>query len=475
MSPVPRRMRWWCLAIGLGLVARVALAQESVDETALLNSPNAEWLTYGGNYAETHYSPLDQINESNIDRLGFAWEWEITGTAGNLEATPLVSDGIIYATGTWSNVFVLDAATGRLVWCWDAGIVRGGINNGGPSVCCGPVNRGLAMYGNNVYVGLLDGRLVALDRDTGQPVWSVQTTPIGEDYSITGAPRVVKGNVIIGNSGAEFGVRGYVTAYDAETGEQQWRFYTVPGNPADGFEDEAQERAAETWTGQWWVMGGGGTAWDGYAYDPEENLLYVGTGNGSPWSRDIRSPGGGDNLYLSSIVALDADTGELEWYYQTTPGDDWDYTAVQPLMLLDLEIDGRERKVIVQAPKNGFFYVIDRVSGAFISAQQYSDDVTWARGIDQETGRPIESPNARYGTTGGAWLSPGQGGAHTWRPMSYNPDTGLVYFPARSSSMFYSMDAEFEYEKGTFNTGVGRGGEDRPPQPKLNGGAMVVA
>ncbi len=222
-------------------------------------------------------------------------------------------------------------------------------------------------------------------------------------------------------------------------------------------------------------MGGGGTAWDGYAYDPEENLLYVGTGNGSPWSRDIRSPGGGDNLYLSSIVALDADTGELEWDYQTTPGDDWDYTAVQPLMLLDLEIDGRERKVIVQAPKNGFFYVIDRVSGAFISAQQYSDDVTWARGIDQETGRPIESPNARYGTTDGAWLSPGQGGAHTWRPMSYNPDTGLVYFPARSSSMFYSMDAEFEYEKGTFNTGVGRGGEDRPPQPKLNGGAMVVA
>ncbi len=181
----------------------MALAQESVDETALLNSPNAEWLTYGGNYAETHYSPLDQINESNIDRLGLAWEWEITGTAGNLEATPLVSDGIIYATGTWSNVFALDGATGRLVWCWDAGIVRGGINNGGPSVCCGPVNRGLAMYGNNVYVGLLDGRLVALDRDTGQPVWSVQTTPIGEDYSITGAPRVVKGNVIIGNSGAD--------------------------------------------------------------------------------------------------------------------------------------------------------------------------------------------------------------------------------------------------------------------------------
>ncbi len=462
----------WCLAVALGLAAGVVVAQQPVDRAALLDSPNEEWLTYGGDYSETHYSPLDQIDDSNVDRLGLAWEWEISGTAGNLEATPLVRDGVIYATGTWSYVFALDARTGEPLWRWDPGIVRSN-DAGGPSVCCGPVNRGLAMYGNKVYAGLLDGRLVALNRETGLVEWAVQTTPLGQDYSITGAPRVINDMVVIGNSGAEFGGRGYITAYDAETGEERWRFYTVPGNPADGFDSAAMEAAAPTWTGEWWVIGGGGTVWDGYAFDPEENLLYVGTGNGSPWSRAIRSPGGGDNLYLSSILALDADTGELEWYYQTTPGDDWDYTAVQPLMLLDLEIEGRERKVIVQAPKNGFFYVIDRTSGAFISAQPFSDDVTWASGIDQETGRPIENPDARYNASSpGAWVSPGPGGAHNWHPMSYNPNTGLVYFPAGSSSFFYSMDAEFEYEAGVFNTGVpfGRGGgDDNPPRPELRG------
>jgi PQQ-dependent dehydrogenase (methanol/ethanol family) len=467
------------LALALALSTGVVVAQRVVTSEDLANSPGSEWLKHGGDHGETHYSPLDEIDLASIGRLGLAWEWEVTGTAGNLEASPLVHDGIIYATGTWSNVFALDAATGELIWRWDPAIVRGGIGNGGPSVCCGPVNRGLAMWGDKVYVGLLDGRLVALDKNTGQPAWSVQTTPIGQDYSITGAPRVFNdGMVVIGNSGAEYGVRGFVTAYDGETGEQVWRFYTVPGNPADGFENTAMERAAETWSGQWWTLGGGGTVWDGYAYDPEENLLYVGVGNGSPWARDIRSPGGGDNLYLSSIVALDGDTGELAWYYQTTPGDDWDYTAVQPLMLLDLEIDGRERKVIVQAPKNGFFYVIDRVTGAFISAEKFADDVTWATAVDQETGRPIEAPNARFGTTGGAWLSPGPGGAHNWRAMSYNPRTGLVYLPVQNSSFFYSLDAEFEYEQGVFNTGVpfGRGGGDRPERPELRGpGGLVVA
>ncbi len=480
MPNTPARLRWY-LAVAMGLVAGVVLAQQPVDRAALLDSPNAEWLTYGGDYAETHYSPLDQINDSNVDRLGLAWEWEIVNTAGNLESTPLVRDGVIYATGTWSNVFALDARTGEQIWRWDPGIVRSNAD-GGPSVCCGPVNRGLAMHGDRVYAGLLDGRLVALNRETGLVDWAVQTTPLGLDYSITGAPRVVNDKVVIGNSGAEFGVRGYVTAYDAETGEQVWRFHTVPGNPADGFENEAMERAAETWSGEWWIVGGGGTVWDGYAFDPEENLLYIGTGNGSPWSRAIRSPGGGDNLYLASIVAVDADTGELQWYYQTTPGDDWDYTAVQPLMLLDLEIEGRERKVVVQAPKNGFFYVIDRTSGAFISAQPFSDDVTWASGIDAETGRPIENPDARYDEESvGAWVSPGPGGAHNWHPMSYNPDTGLVYFPAGSSNFFYSVDAEFEYEPGGFNTGVpfGRGAaaEERPPRPELRGprGGVVLA
>jgi PQQ-dependent dehydrogenase (methanol/ethanol family) len=334
------------------------------------------------------------------------------------------------------------------------------------------------MYGDKVYAGLLDGRLVALDKDTGRPAWSVQTTPIGEDYSITGAPRVVGGKVVIGNSGAEYGVRGYITAYDAETGDEAWRFYTVPGNPSDGFENEAMRVAAGTWSGEWWALGGGGTVWDGYAYDPEANLLYVGTGNGSPWARDIRSPLGGDNLYLSSILAINPDNGELVWYYQTTPGDDWDYTAVQPMMLLDLAIDGRERRVIVQAPKNGFFYVLDRLTGAFISAEKFADDVTWASAIDQETGRPIENPLARYGRTGPAYLSPGPGGAHNWSPMSWNPEAGLVYTPTSNSQMLYSLATEFEYRPGVFNTGVpfGRGGQDAPEPPPTSGnGPMLVA
>ena len=347
-------------------------AAASVDAAALMEAAPEEWLTYGRDQAETHHSPLDQINAGNVDRLGLAWSWEIPKTGARLEATPLVSDGVMYATGPHSFVFALDARTGEKLWQWDPGIPDE--RQGGPSVCCGDVNRGVAIYGDKLFAGLLDGRLVALNKETGLVEWVVQTTPPGQDYSITGAPRIAAGNVIIGNGGAEYGIRGFVTAYDAETGVQAWRTYTVPGNPADGFESEAMRVAAESWTGEWWVVGGGGSVWDAFAYDPEANLLYVGTGNGAPWSRDIRSPGGGDNLYLSSILALNADDGELVWHYQTTPGDDWDYTATQPLMLLDLTIDGRDRKVIVQAPKNGFFFVIDRLTGEFISGEPYADD-----------------------------------------------------------------------------------------------------
>jgi len=464
-----------CLASSLGV------AQSDVTDRALLASPQAEWLTYGGDYAGTHYSPLDQISAANVADLEVAWEWEVSGTAGNLEATPLVSDGVIYATGTWSHVFALDAASGVVKWRWDPGLVRGGRAAGGPVTCCGPVNRGVALYGDKVYVGLLDGRLVALDKDTGLVVWAVQTTPIGADYAITGAPRIVKGRVIIGNAGAEFGVRGYVTAYDAETGVQAWRFYTVPGNPADGFETDAMRAAASTWTGEWWLMGGGGTVWDSLAYDPLLDLLYVGVGNGSPWNRAIRSPGGGDNLYLSSILALDPDNGELVWHYQLVPGDSWDYTATQPIMLLDIEIEGRPRKVLVQAPKNGFFYVIDRETGGFISAQPFSDDITWASGFDQVTGRPIEIPAARYGETGqGLWISPGPGGAHNWQPMSFNPATGLVYFTAGSSRYWYNdirNVREFVLTPGVRNEGVttSRGTEPRPDPPPLRGSRALLA
>jgi quinohemoprotein ethanol dehydrogenase len=443
------------------------LVGAQVDEASIAAAAGAEWLTYGHDYAETHYSPLDQITSDNVDRLGVAWSWDIPKRGARLEATPLVADGVIYATAAYSFVLALDARTGEEIWHWDPGIPSG--SEGGPSFCCGAVNRGVALYGDKVFVGLLDGRLVALNKDSGTVEWSVQTTPLGLDYSITGAPRIVGGNVIIGNGGAEYGVRGYVTAYDTESGDEVWRFHLVPGNPADGFENDAMRMAAETWTGEWWIVGGGGTAWDGFAYDPVLDYLYIGTGNGSPWSRDERSPGGGDNLFLSSIVAVRGETGEYVWHYQTTPGDDWDYTAVQPIMLLDVTIQGRQRAVLVQAPKNGFFYVIDRITGEFISAQGYADALTWATGVDQETGRPIEVPEARYGQTGqGIYLSPGPTGAHNWRPMSWNPATGYVYLPAQNTNSYYER-ATVNYVRGQWNTGTGRGGANRPARPEIPG------
>ena len=413
-------------------------ATPTVDDAALIaaGGRNDAWLTHGRDYAETRYSPLDQINEDTVDRLGLVWQYD-TGTLRGLEATPLIHDGVLYATTPWSNVFALDAVTGRELWRWDseADRVRG------LRACCDVVNRGAALYDGKLYVGIVDGRLVALDAATGTPVWDIQTTPMDEPYTVTGAPRIADGKVIIGNGGAEYGVRGYVSAYDPQTGELIWRFYTVPGNPAEPFESEALEAAAETWTGEWWELGGGGTVWDSIVYDPNAGLLYIGTGNGSPWNRNIRSPAGGDNLYLSSIVALDVETGEYVWHYQTTPGDHWDYTAVQPLILAELSIDGTERSVIMQAPKNGFFYVLDRLTGELISAEPYVG-ITWAKGFDMATGRPIETRQARYGDELTV-IAPGPGGGHNWHPMSFNPTTGLVYIPAQQSTFIYANDPDY--------------------------------
>ena len=443
--------------------------------TACAAAQHDEWRQHGGNAAETRYSPLDQIDAGNVARLGVAWSWEIPKTGARIETTPLVADGILYGTGPLSFVFALDAATGAEIWRWDPGIPVA--ERGGPRACCGDVNRGAALHGDKVIVGLLDGRLVALNRADGSLAWTTQTTPAGSDYTITGAPRIVGNAVVIGNGGAEYGVRGYVTAYDADTGEQLWRTYTVPGNPALGFESDAMRAAAETWTGEWWVAGGGGTAWDGMAADAEAGLLYIGTGNGAPWNRDNRSPGGGDNLYLSSILALDPSDGALRWHYQTTPGDDWDYTATQPLMLLDIAIDGREREVVVQAPKNGFFYVVDRHTGELISAEAFADDLTWASDVDPETGRPVETPEARYGMTARpVWLSPSPSGAHNWNPMSWNPETGLVYLPATNNVSFYEREQGFEYTQGIWNTGTVRGADagPRPERPPLKGPANLL-
>jgi quinohemoprotein ethanol dehydrogenase len=426
-----------------------AVSSEQPDDAALAAAAAAPetWLSYGRDYAETRFSPLAAIDAGNVARLGLAWSYD-TGALRGLEATPLVADGVLYATTSWSDVFALDARTGALKWKWDARADR----VRGAKACCDVVNRGVALYDGKVYVGIVDGRLAALDAATGTPVWDVQTTPVDEPYTITGAPRVVDGKVVIGNGGAELGVRGYVSAYDAQTGELVWRFYTVPGDPSKPFESPVLEAAAQTWTGEWWTMGGGGTAWDAFAYDPEAKLLYVGTGNGSPWDRNIRSPGGGDNLYLSSILALRVETGELVWHYQTTPGDTWDYTAVQQLTLAELDIGGTERRVIMQAPKNGFFYVLDRLTGELLSADPIAR-ITWASGVDLATGRPIETPHARYGDALTS-ISPGPGGAHNWQPMAFNPMAGLVYIPASESSFLFGRDLGFTFRPGAWNLGV---------------------
>lgn len=418
---------------------------EPVTTERILNADPRSWVTHGGTYAEQRYSPLSQINETTLDRLGLAWSFDMQSERG-VEATPLVADGVFYVTAPWSILHALDAATGERKWTFDPLVPRGLARQ----ICCGVVNRGAALYGDHVFIGTLDGRLIAIDRASGRKVWSTDTKEHNWPYSITGAPRVVQGLVIIGNAGADLGARGYVSAYHADTGELAWRTYTVPGNPANGFETEAIERAAATWTGEWWKAGGGGTVWDALTYDPELNLLYVGTGNGTPHVRWLRSPDGGDNLYLSSILALRPETGELVWHYQTTPADTWDYTATQPIILADLEIEGRVRKVLMQAPKNGFFYVIDRTNGEFISAMPFTD-VTWASHVDA-SGRPVET-DTDYREVA-KFVRPSPYGAHSWPSMSFHPKTGLVYFPVRDMGSIFKMDASWDYKPGQWNTGI---------------------
>lgn len=413
---------------------------------------SANWLSHGRTYSEQRYSPLDDISEETVSELGLAWSFEL-GSKRGVQSTPIVADGVMYVTAPWSIVHALDAASGAHLWTYDPQVPRAHARH----ACCSVASRGVAIYEGRVFVGTIDGRLVAIDAKTGELSWQTLTVDPAQPYSITGAPRVVGGRVIIGNGGADFGVRGYVGAYVADTGEPLWRTYTVPGDPSKPFESEAIERAAATWNGEWWKYGGGGTVWDAIAYDPELDLLYIGTGNGSPHARWARSPGGGDNLYLASILALRPATGELVWHFQTTPADSWDYTATQQMVLADLEIDGRVRKVLMQAPKNGFFFVLDRKTGKFISGEAFVR-MNWAEGLD-ENGRPIESEYADYSEET-RWIHPSAMGGHNWQPMAFHPGTGLMYIPALEIAMPMLFDKDWVFEPGHSNMAVKFGDVD---------------
>ncbi|HEU4386310.1 MAG TPA: PQQ-dependent dehydrogenase, methanol/ethanol family [Blastocatellia bacterium] len=459
--------------VAIILVLAVYASSRVSQKSATLKSANVDaarlaaadrdpgnWMTHGRTYSEQRFSPLKEINDRNVGSLGLAYYFDLDTDRGQ-EATPIVVDSVMYFSTAWSKVFAINAATGASLWSYDPKVPR----EWGVNACCDVVNRGVAVWKGKVFVGTLDGRLVALNASNGKKVWETLTVDPRFRYSITGAPRVAKGKVIIGNGGAEFGVRGYVSAYDAETGKMAWRFYTVPGDPSKPFESPALEKAAKTWTGEWWKLGGGGTVWDSIVYDPDLDLVYLGVGNGSPWNRRIRSPGGGDNLFLSSIVAIKADTGEYVWHYQETPGEMWDYTACQQIILADISIDGRVRKVLLHAPKNGFFYVLDRATGALISAKPYTQ-VSWATGVDMATGRPIEAPGVRYENKPTV-VVPGPLGAHSWQPMSFNPLTGLVYIPVMDLGFVYKAPEKFEAKKLAFNVGVDFVAAGMPQDPNV--------
>lgn len=449
-------MRYAWAGLALALLAACGPAQVNERRIADADSEPGNWLTHGRTYNEDRYSPLDAINTQNVSQLGLAWSYELREPRG-AEATPIVVDGVMYVTSAWSIVYALDAATGRELWVYDPQVPR----ERGASACCDVVNRGVAVWNGKVYFGTLDGRLIALNARTGRRVWEEVTVDQSRPYTITGAPRAARGLIFIGNGGAEYGVRGYVSAYDANSGRLRWRFYTTP-NPReadDAASDSVRDRALATWNpdaGAWLESGGGGTAWDAIVFDPETDTLWIGVGNGAPWNREIRSPSiegrNNDNLFLSSVVGVDPDTGAYKCHYQETPGETWDYTGTQPIILSTLTIGGAERQVLMHAPKNGFFYVIDRTNCGLISAGSIATQ-TWASGVDMATGRPIENAEARF-VSRTAIVLPSPFGAHNWHPMSMSRQTGLVYIPVQELAQDYTSDPAFVYRPGRWNTGT---------------------
>jgi quinohemoprotein ethanol dehydrogenase len=452
-------MRRWMAAMlaTFSLGALPVLAADVGKDATRMRAPDApanagDWLSYGRDWGEQRFSPLDQINVATVHRLGLAW-YDDLDTYRGIEATPLVVDGVLYNVSAFNVVTAYDGRTGAKLWTHDPKVER----QWARLACCGAGTRGIAAWNGRIYVAALDGRLIALDARTGKAIWTVQTFDRAYAYSITGAPRVFDGKVVIGNSGADYGVRGFVAAWDALTGKRLWKFYTVPGNPADGPDGEASDSAMTlalpTWSGQWWNYGGGGTAWDSIVYDPRLNLVYIGTGNGSPLSWHFRSESKGDNLFLCSIVAVDATTGRYVWHYQMVPEDDWDFTCTQPMMLADLRIGGRTRQVIMQAPKNGFFYVLDRRTGQLVSAKNFVPQ-QWASHIDMKTGRPVLFPDVHLTTTPRR-MTPSLLAAHSWTPMSFSSKTGLVYFAAQEQSIVYARQRDDDFRFVPFRNNAG--------------------
>jgi PQQ-dependent dehydrogenase (methanol/ethanol family) len=430
-------------AVLLGAQAQAQSAAK-VDMKRLLNADKeaGQWMSHSRTFDEQYFSPLKQINDTNVGQLGLAWFVDLP-TNQNIETTPLMIDGALYLTLPWSKVLAVDAKTGKQLWLYDPKVAGSWNIN----ICCGVDNRGVAAWNGKIIYGTLDGRLIALDAKSGKPVWSVKSTPDERRYSITGAPRIANGRIFIGSAGGEFDARGYIDSYDAETGKRLWRFWTVPGDPAAGFENKAMEMAAATWkTPGWWKAGGGATVWDAITYDTTTDLVIFGTGNGAPWDAVQRDAAGGDNLFMTSIVAVHARDGSYAWHYQTTPWETWDYDTGQQLMLLDLTLDGAKRRVVAQASKNGFFYLLDVATGKLLAAKPFTD-VNWANGVDLQTGRPNVVPEARTNVTGKVFnLTPGPAGAHAWQSMSFSPVTGLVYIPATTHwQMIGPIEARRKY------------------------------
>ncbi len=464
------------MAVG-SLFAQAQRQPTKVDDAALRNvaqGKGEEWLSYGFTPQETRYTPLTQIDKSNVSRLGLVWSYDVGPGGGGQEATPLVHNGVIFSITQWSVVFAVDVKTGKEKWRWDPEVNQAAVRS---KICCGVVQRGIAMYEGKIIAPIIDGRLIALDEETGRPVWESRVSWPQDNHTITMAPRIAKGKVIIGGSGGEYPARGFVAAVDAKTGHQAWKFYTIP---ADGDKDPGLIAARKTWPKEI-IGGGGGGVWDAISYDPDLELVYVGTGNPGPWSEEIRKSKGMDLLYADSIVAVDVNTGLYKWHFQNVPGDDWDFDSVQHLLQADVTIKGQKRKVLMQANKNGFLYTIDRTNGKFIQATPIAK-INWAFGVDEASGRPIINPDAIYTVTDQVRVTPGPGGAHNWSPMSFNPNTGLLYVSSQTGGGFdYSVPATFTYNPQGQNMGIvfggggGRGAAAAKPAPAKPGAGENVS